>query len=441
MREERSQDESQVAQADPAPGDTAAARQAGGRRRSQIALVVGLVCCAGIFFSALQYRGSAGLYSRDSQQYWNIGVNFAAGNGLSYDGEKPTRMRQPVYPLVLAAMISTFGPEVRPIQILQLVFAMLIVALVMAIARELFGRRTAAVAAVAAGVYYPLTVIATEIRTEVIFVLIVALAVLTALRAVRMRSLGWAAVCGVCLGLATLTRAPGAAFVALIPLAVWLVLRGARLSWREPLVTGIVAVLLLLPWGVRNYLVLGEFHVLSEAGPAGMYVGMHPLVIDAWADYMNTVEATEEYKELLGDGPYLGEEPARRFKQAVRERFRREPLAVLWRGVLKIGLTWTYAPGSRPLLTSKPWAFRLLQIPQLVLLGLIFYGARHDSRRGQYLAAALFLGTSAAMFLGTPTARYTFPFMPLGLALAANGLTTLARSSRGRRERGQGIEG
>jgi 4-amino-4-deoxy-L-arabinose transferase-like glycosyltransferase len=388
-------------------------------------LAVGLVACAAIFAASLEYRGDAGLYSRDSGQYWTLAVNVVEGRGFSFDGENPTRMRQPIYPLTLAGMISLFGETVRPIQVLQLLFTLAIVVVTAAIARELFGERVAGLSALGAGLYYPLPVLATEIRPEALFVLLLGLAALTGCTALRRRSIGRAAACGLFLGLAMLTRANGASFVGLVPLAAWLVLPGRERSWREPAAMAAVAVLVVLPWGVRNHVALGEFSVMSDAGPASIYVGTHPLAIAAWSDYFRTIEATEEYQELLGDGPYLGEEPRERFEAAVQRRLREDPWGVAWRGVVKIALTWTYAPGSRPMLGRNEALFRVLQIPQVLLLGLIVHGTWRGGRRARLFAVAFFVATSASMFLGAPTARYTLPFMPLGLALAANGLLSL----------------
>jgi len=398
--------------------------------RSWALIAVGLIACAAIYVAALEFRGSRGLTSRDSVQYWQIGTNVADGNGFSFDGEKPTRMRQPVYPLIIAAMVRAFGDIVWPVQLLQLLLAMLTVVVTAAIAGELFGERAAGWAGLAAGLYYPFPVIATEIRTESVFIILLAVGVLLGLRAVRLRSLGCAAACGLFLGLAALTRAPGVAFIAMVPLGAWAALRRSERSWHEPLAMVAVALLLMLPWGVRNYLQLGEFEIMSNAGPVSIYVGTHPLAISAWGDYFRTVEKTDEYQRLLGDGPYLGEGPRRRFAEAVEKRFREDPWGIAWRGVVKIGLTWTYAPGSRPMILHREWLFRVLQVPQILFLLLIIYGAGRGGERAWIFAIALFLGTSSAMFLGAPTARYTLPFMPLGMALAAWGLLQLTQDSR-----------
>ncbi len=390
-------------------------------------VAAGLLACAGIFVASLWFRGDLGIYSRDSEQYWKIGRSVAEGRGLSFDGVRPTRMRQPLYPLMIAGVTSLFGPSVRPVQLLQLAMAMATVIIIAVVARQVFGEWVAAVAGLVAGLYYPFPVLATEIRTEALSILLVAIVVLSWLLAVRGGSPWWAVLCGGVLGLGTLTRSAAASLVVLMPIAMWLVLRGRSGAWRRPLIALAVAVLCLIPWGLRNWLALGEATVLSNAGPATFYVGVHPMVVSHWAHYMCSIERTPGYRELRGDSSYLGPEAARRFRQAAVRRVREDPWGVFRRCLVKVAIAWTYPPGSREVLERSERAFDALRVPQIALLLLIVWGAVRSPRELRAMAVAMFLGVSATVFLGTPTARYTLPFMPLGLVLLSRALEGLRR--------------
>jgi hypothetical protein len=111
-------------------------------------------------------------------------------------------------------------------------------------------------------------------------------------------------------------------------------------------------------------------------------------------------------------------------------RIREEPVAVATRGLIKIGLAWTYAPGSRTLIDQSPMLFQLLRVPQIALLLLMAYGVSFGDRRTWWFAAALFVATTASIVVGVALSRYTFPFMPVGFALAACGATRLINRIR-----------
>lgn len=388
-------------------------------------IALGLIACSAIFAGTFAHRDGEAIVSRDSHQYWEIGRNLALGHGFTYDGEEPTRMRQPLYPMTIAAVTLLFGDGTTPVVMLQLLLALGIVLTVAAMAREVFGPTAAGVAGLIAGGYYPFGVLANEIRTESLFILLVSLAVLYWIRASRRHSLKLVVACGVLLGLAILTRSAAFVFALLLPAALWWQFGRGRRGLRASAIAAGVLVVTLSPWAVRNALSLGEWTALSNAGPAAFYCGLHPMALTHWEDYMTAIERTEEYRRLRGDSDFLGPEAGDRFRKAAIERVKREPLTTTAQCVAKVVLAWTYAPGSRPLLDDSPLRFRLFQIPQIALLIIIGMGWWHAPPAVRWTAILLFAGVSLTVFIGTPTARYTLPFMPLGLALAASPLALL----------------
>jgi hypothetical protein len=102
------------------------------------------------------------------------------------------------------------------------------------------------------------------------------MALVTWLRADSTGSRGWKITSGFLWGLASLTRESG--LLILLGLFLWLVYR--RRSWRAGLrtwlPTGIVAVLVILPWTVRNYVVLERFVPIATNGGVNFYIGNNP---------------------------------------------------------------------------------------------------------------------------------------------------------------------
>lgn len=401
-----------------APAATLSARPLWGTRRARGLLLAGVLASIALFSASMLLRSSEGLLSRDSVQYWRLGRNLAEGRGLSFDGQTPSLMRQPLYPLMIAGVTGVFGESVLAVQIVQCLLTLGIVVMVGVIGAELAGPTAGGVAALLAGAYYPLPVIATEVRTESLYILLLAGVVLCWLRAREARSLRWAAACGLCLGLAALTRATGVVFLVLVPGALWWQLDRA-VGRRAAAVALALAIVPLLPWAVRNGLVTGQFRALSDEGPAALYMGVHPMTITHWHADTVAIEGTEEFRRLLGEDSYLGAEAAARFRRAALERIRREPGGVGARALIKVVLTWAYPPGARPLSARSPLTFALLCLPQLLLLAAMVRGALIGPRWARPVALVMFLGVSSAIMVGSPTARYTLPFMPLGLALAA----------------------
>ncbi len=399
----------------------------------QILIVIGLIACAAIFTGTLLHREGRALTSRDSHQYWSIGKHLAEGRGFSFDGHEPTRMRQPLYPMLLAASIILFGKSTLPVLFVQLALALGTVLIVVAIAREVFGEFVGGVAGLVAGLYYAFPVLANEIRPEALYTFLLALIVLLWARAVKRRDLRLVVACGVAIGLATLTRPVALPFVAAVPIALWAQFGRRRDGLLAAGMLAVVACATLVPWGARNLASLGTFSVTSDAGSAALYMGTHPMVFTEWQDEMTAIEATDEFRRLQGDDSYLGPDASRRFRAVAVQRLYDDPLRTLGGCIAKVPLTWSYAPGSRPWLVKSPLTFYLMAIPQLLLLVLIVMGSRAAPRSVQWMTAIVFVVVSATIFMGSPTARYTIPFMPLGLALAAQPLAAfVARIARAR---------
>lgn len=398
--------------------------------RARRLLIAGMLASVLLFGAAMLLRSSAGLLSRDSDQYWRLATNLAAGRGLSFDGQNPSVMREPLYPLLVAGLIAIFGESVRAVQLAQCLLTLGIVLVVAVIGTELAGPVIGGVAGLLAGAYYPLPVIATEVRTETLYILLAAAMVLCWVRASRERNARWAIACGLCVGLMTLTRAIGIVFVGAVPLALWLQLRDTAGARRLAAVTMAAALVPMVPWVARNWLALGEVRVLSDEGPAALYMGTHPMTLTHWHADTVAIERTDEFRRLLGDDSYLGPEAAPRFRRAALERIRREPLAVVGRAFAKLVLTWTYPPGARPLSARAPTTFALLCLPQLLLVAAMIRGALIAPRWTRMMTLAVFVGVSSAIMVGSPTARYTLPFMPLGLALAAEPVRQVALAAQ-----------
>jgi len=224
-----------------------------------------------LFFPALPYN-------IDAAEYVILGQNIADGAGFCYQPGQPTAYRLPLYPLFLALLFSVFGNDsYTAVAIVEcLIGALSIVALYYA-ALHLIGRnRPAAIAALILAIYPPLIKLTNTFMTENLFSLLAVLSTLLLLRALTdPPSKASAVLAGVVIGLSWLCRPTLCVLVGLLPL--WALLatgqrwgdRKTRLK-RVGLILGI-ALLCLIPWIIRNAIVLKAFIPIDTHGGATIW--------------------------------------------------------------------------------------------------------------------------------------------------------------------------
>lgn len=217
----------------------------------------------------------------DSADFSRVGWSIAQGHGIPPTNRDPaggpSAFRPPAYPAFLAAVYFVAGQEAPPAaRFVETVLGTLTVALIGLIALRIWGKRVAMIALGIAAVAPPLVVMSNALISEALFVPLLLGAVACALQARRSaRPLRWALFTGLLVGIAELTRTN--AIVLLIPLgiALWTAAPGRRgRALLRPAVAVAVAVLIVAPWTIRNYLVFHAFvPVSTEVGytVAGTY--------------------------------------------------------------------------------------------------------------------------------------------------------------------------
>jgi 4-amino-4-deoxy-L-arabinose transferase-like glycosyltransferase len=222
-------------------------------RRATLAALVMLACAARLAVIAPVWRQPP----NDPDYYLPLARGLAEGHGLVLHG-RPTAFRPPLYPLLLAPLVAAWGTDdARPFLVLNLALGVGTVLLTHAAALRWCGSSTrAAVAAAIVAIDPVLIVQARSVMTESLAACLMAatLLALADARAARGCILG-----GTGFGLAALCRPsllPAAALVALGVAA-----RGPGtplIRVRLALCLALATALVVLPWAVRNRLVLGE---------------------------------------------------------------------------------------------------------------------------------------------------------------------------------------
>jgi 4-amino-4-deoxy-L-arabinose transferase-like glycosyltransferase len=253
--------------------------------RTLIATIIVVKAIA--FFVALPYWSGVidRYYSIDfTDNYEFLAVQLAAGHGYRFTADTaPTLMREPGYPLVLSALFTMFGVSLTAARTANLLFALIAALAVSKIAARLTGGELAQRIAPVAFLCHP-GIVLSELRggVECLYLMLLLLFLLSVYRAIDRQRWGDFAVAGLMLGVASLVRSTALLFPAFLLLFFLFADRGRGRVVIAAARAGVIwscAFVVLSPWIVRNYLLVGEFvptaSVAGVSAHAGQYICQH----------------------------------------------------------------------------------------------------------------------------------------------------------------------
>ena len=188
-----------------------------------------------------------------------------------------TTFRAPGYPFFLAGIYFLFGLDQRfaHARLIQAFLGAALAPLTAFLALRLGTTRRAAYAAGAILAFYPvLWMYPIGLASENTFLLLVLLGLLASLAAARTARPSAALGAGLAFGAATLTRGALALFLPFV--ALWLWRSAPRNGLRQAALLTAAASALLLPWVIRNSLVLGRLSFVENSAGYNLFVGYHP---------------------------------------------------------------------------------------------------------------------------------------------------------------------
>ncbi|MGB6838278.1 MAG: glycosyltransferase family 39 protein [Dehalococcoidia bacterium] len=215
----------------------------------------------------------------DSVFYHNMGAMLARGEGYNNPWSGlPTAAWPPGYPFFLAGLYSLFEPNLLAAKLANVFLGAATCALLYLLGLHLFDRWSARLGAALLAVFPGQVVFASLIWAETLFTFVFLLGLLCILFAARRPSTfgrGWPLMAGLLFGVAALIRGQGLLLL-LIALLFWGLTSGRWLrALRWTAAAAVVAVALLIPWGVRNYLAMDSVVLISTSTGGNFWMGHH----------------------------------------------------------------------------------------------------------------------------------------------------------------------
>jgi hypothetical protein len=261
------------------------------------------------------------LYSRGIE-LGTLAQSLLAGQGLSspFGGSTgPTALLAPGYPSVIALIFSIFGnftfSAALAVMVMQLLFSVLTVMVIMHVARQCFGVRTANLAGAFWALSLPLIWMPTIFWETCLSTLILASMVALALHCERRpSSLLWSAMGAYC-GLATLVNP--ALLLALLAILGWIAWQTRKTARYAPLLGLLVFLAIFAPWPIRNARVLHAFIPLRSTVGFELWVGNRP----GATGFLDESQFPIFNKRELGDYIVKGEVAYMRNKSALAKAY------------------------------------------------------------------------------------------------------------------------
>lgn len=365
---------------------------------------------------------------------------LAGGDGYLDLGGEPSARWPPVFPFVLAPFYALFGSDPLTGEIVNAVIGAACVPLIFLLVRRIFGRREGLIAAALLAVFPGQILYADLLLAETLFAF--ELLVFFLLLAVLSPSWRSAALLGVVIGLAALTRGEGI-FLPVVMLAVWWPALSKPALVRRLAVVAAGMVLVIAPWTVRNAIELDTFIPIANNSGATLWAGHNP---DAFGGAMYatpdliTVPQTAEPgspQAAIDQDRFLRDEALEFMVENPLDELKLIPLKLIHlnRGDSRIVDIWLnqVTPGDpKPVGGNTRIGMNLVldfayyALLALTILAVILFGRagwRQPVLRGIYTLGIIALVLYGFVFYGNP--RYRAPLEPLMIVLVAPVLARL----------------
>jgi 4-amino-4-deoxy-L-arabinose transferase-like glycosyltransferase len=180
----------------------------------------------------------------------------------------------PLYTMFLAAIYAVFGHGYLAPRIVQSLMGAASCVMVLRLGTRLSGRTAGLIAGFAAALYGPLVFYETDLLREVLVIFLALALLLCLLRWEESGRLPWVAAAGFLMGLSLIARENILLFLPFA--AAWLFFRADNRSknrWLAPALFVVLAILMVVPVTILNYLNSGAFVPISSESGVNFFIG------------------------------------------------------------------------------------------------------------------------------------------------------------------------
>ena len=417
----------------PAQGALTSRRRSG--RLSMFWLVVGAA-----FFLRLAYLwqiDAVPLFynlAGDGRNYDEWAQRIAAGDWLG----QGVFYQAPLYPYFLGVMEFFVGHNLWLVRFLQIVLGAISCGLIFRVGERLFSRTSGVAAGLVLAFYSPAIFYDGLIEKSILDLTLLSLALFVLLVVSDNRWAKWLA-CGGLLGLLGLSREN--ALILLPVVAAWIIFHNRersvalRARWLGLFFAGVS--LVLLPIGLRNLLVGGEFKLTTSQFGANFYIGNNPVADGTYGSIRNEIKETQlegpDAKRLaeraLGQSLTPGQVSSYWYHRAL-EYISAQP--VQW--LRLVGFKWLLVWNAREVEDSddfyiyQNWSWLLALLAWVshfgILAPLASVGVLLTLRqwRQLWLLYAMIVALTASVAVFYVFGRYRYPLVPLLTLFAGAGI-------------------
>jgi len=377
------------------------------------------------------------------QPYKIYAQNFAEGRGFwmpnpyseSIGMERAYAFRPPLFPFLWGCVYRLTGGSYVPIRATFALLGALTVVLAYLAGREMTGdRSTALLAGLACALYPPLIWHSVHLMTEPMFIFFQTLCILALFRLRATGRIRWVIVAGIATGLGTLTRSVLVGFAPL--LAVWIIWMGGwkKRAWANAVGFGVVILIVMSPWIIRNYRVFHRFVPTTTDAGHGFYVANNPDSLDDPRGFW----IPEDWGFLLRPGETsLDEvEARRRLTTMTRDFLLQNPGTAVRLMARRFVTLWRFWPNPQFVNRRYVLIYAASYMPLIpfILTGLWLAHRQYwDRLPNLALVDGLVLYTTAIHVIFLAMMRYRVPLMPFLIVFAGVAGAHLIKGGRGTR--------
>ena len=353
-------------------------------------------------------------------------------NGEGFSDTSYPVFAPPLYAIFISLCLSLFGDGQVSVKIVQAFVDSAMTITIYSIIREIFDARTGLLSA-ALWTVYPFSIyLAISIAAEPLFTAFLSLFVLLTIYAIRSPKLRYYCAAGILLGLATLTRATTQFLPLIFPMMILPFHRLGKEVLLNYTVFCLSFSLVILPWAVRNYVVLQDFIPVATAGGAVFLEGSSENFFSADGRAKEMPAYLESLRARGIVGPPKGSKPSQNARFLTRagienykSRLQNDPLSLVPFLLSKVVRLWYSTESGHN--QGMILAVNLLIYP-FALAGLVLAWIKKRPLAWVLVCALVYF--VAIHCITVPLYRYMVPTMPYVIGFAAFGIIMIIEQLR-----------